>query len=53
MGHLTIQERFLIVFVLGAVLLGTIVKFWRDRAAVKEESPSGEKIAHESVAEQE
>jgi hypothetical protein len=53
MGGLTTQERLLIVFVLGAVLLGTIVKFWRDRGSLKEESPSEEKIAHESAGERE
>jgi hypothetical protein len=53
MGHLTIQERLLIAFVLTALLVGTITKFCRDWAALRRESPSEEEIAHESPAERE
>jgi hypothetical protein len=53
MGHLTTQERVLIAFVMIAVLIGAITKFWRDRAALREDSPSKDKFAHESPVERE
>jgi hypothetical protein len=41
MFKLTRQEQAIVAFLVGAILLGTIVRQWRMRAACKEAKPAG------------
>lgn len=47
MRYLTRQERYLIVFILAAVLVGAITMYWRDRLRLDAERGGEEKIADE------
>ena len=41
MFKLTKQEQIIVAFLVGAILLGTIVRQWRAHAASKEVKPAG------------
>ncbi|MEM7146068.1 MAG: hypothetical protein AAF591_13100 [Verrucomicrobiota bacterium] len=53
MRYLTRQERYLIAFVLAAVLAGAVTKYWRDRAMLDRDRDGKEKIADERTVDRE